>query len=135
MPQRILLCEDEIYVARSYIRKLELEGFEVHHAHNGQEAIDMLKTVKVDLVLLDLMMPLKSGFDVLSEIQNSEDKELRSVPIVVASNLGQSSDIEEAKRLGASDYVIKSNISLKELVNKIKEYLPTVSSVESGATA
>lgn len=124
MTYTILLCEDEEFVARSYIRKLTLEGFEVRHAHNGQEGLNMLKESLVDLILLDLMMQLKTGFDVLAEIQNSDNEALKNIPIIVASNLGQSTDIEEAKRLGADDYIVKSNISLKELVDKVREYLP-----------
>jgi len=124
MPRTILLCEDEEFVARSYARKLEIEGFVVRHAHNGQEALEMLKTETVDLILLDLMMQIKSGFDVLAEIRGGKDNTIKNIPIVVASNLGQSSDIEEAKRLGADDFIIKSNVSLKELVKKIREHLP-----------
>ncbi|MCA9359013.1 response regulator [Candidatus Kaiserbacteria bacterium] len=124
MAHIILLCEDEEFVARSYIRKLELEGFEVQHAHNGKEAVEMFEAGSFDLVLLDLMMPLKNGFEVLAEIQNMIKNGSKATPIIVASNLGQNSDIEEAKKLGAIDFVVKSNISLKELVEKIKQYLP-----------
>lgn len=125
MAYNILLCEDEEFVARSYKRKLELEGFVVHHASNGQEAIDMIfGTEKYDLVLMDLMMPLKTGFEVLAEVSARKDEAIKQMPIIVASNLGQIADIEEAKKLGAVDFVVKSNISLKELVAKIKQYLP-----------
>lgn len=125
MAYSILLCEDEEFVARSYKRKLELEGFVVHHASNGQEAIDMIfGTEKYDLVLMDLMMPLKTGFEVLAEVDARKDETIKKMPIIVASNLGQIADIEEAKKLGAVDFVVKSNISLKELVAKIKQYLP-----------
>lgn len=124
MEHVILLCEDEEFVARSYTRKLILEGFVVHHARNGQKAIDILNSKKIDLVLLDLMMPVKTGFDVLREMQNGSNEDLKKIPVVVASNLGQPSDIEEAKKLGAVDFIIKSNISLKELIEKIRVYLP-----------
>jgi len=124
MTHTILLCEDEEFVARSYKRKLELEGYVVQQARNGKEAIDMLKAGEVDLVILDLMMPVKTGFEVLAEIQSEGDEKLKKIPIIVASNLGQNTDIEEAKKLGAVDFVLKSNISLKELADKIKNYLP-----------
>jgi len=125
MAYNILLCEDEEFVARSYKRKLELEGFVVHQARNGQEAIDMIfGPQKFDLILMDLMMPLKTGFEVLTEVIDSSNEEVKKVPIIVASNLGQIADIEEAKKLGAVDFVVKSNISLKELVLKIRQYLP-----------
>ena len=125
MAYNILLCEDEEFVARSYRRKLELEGFVVQQAHNGQEAIDMIfGPQKFDLILMDLMMPLKTGFEVLTEVSDSSNEEVKKVPIIVASNLGQIADIEEAKKLGAVDFVVKSNISLKELILKIRQYLP-----------
>ena len=121
---KILLCEDEEFVARSYTRKLELEGFAVILAKNGNEAIEMIKTESPNLVLLDLLMPLKNGFEVLEEIQKGVDEKLKKIPIIVSSNLGQNTDIEESKKLGAVDYLVKSNISLKELVEKVRKYLP-----------
>lgn len=121
---KILLCEDEEFVARSYIRKLELEGFIVIHAHNGEDALKFLVEQKPALAILDLMMPLKTGFEVLEELKKMDDPELKKIPIIVASNLGQKSDIDAALALGASGFLIKSNISLKELVAKIREFLP-----------
>jgi DNA-binding response OmpR family regulator len=124
MSKTILLCEDEEFVARSYVRKLEVEGFTVLHAHNGEEALSLLLSKKPDLVILDLMMPLKTGFEVLEEVSKSDDKDIKKIPILVASNLGQKSDIETAKKLGAADFLVKSNISLKELIAKVREHLP-----------
>ena len=122
--QTILLCEDEEFVARSYIRKLTLEGFSVVHAHNGADGLKQIYELKPDLVILDLLMPVKTGFEVLAELQNSEES-IRNIPVIVASNLGQRVDIEEAQKLGAKDFLIKSNISLKELVEKVRRHLPT----------
>jgi two-component system, OmpR family, alkaline phosphatase synthesis response regulator PhoP len=122
---KILLGEDEEFVARSYVRKLQVEGFEVIHAHNGEEALKFLLAEKPDLVILDLMMPLKTGFEVLQELKGDAYKAVRSIPIIVASNLGQKSDIDTALSLGAIDFLVKSNISLKELVAKVREHLPS----------
>jgi DNA-binding response OmpR family regulator len=119
--QKILLGEDEEFVARSYIRKLQVEGYEVMHAHNGEEALKLLVMEKPDLVILDLMMPLKTGFEVLQEVRAMSDKK---IPIIVASNLGQKTDIDTALSLGAVGFLVKSNISLKELIAKVREYLP-----------
>ena len=121
---KILLCEDEEFVARSYVRKLELEGYEVIHARNGEEAIEKLKSEKPHVAILDLLMPLKSGFEVLEQLQKENDPVILKIPIIVASNLGQKSDMDEAKRLGAVDFLIKSNISLKDLAVKVKAQLP-----------
>ena len=119
-----MLCEDEEFVARSYIRKLQLEGYTVVHAHNGEEALQKLKEETPNLVILDLMMPLKTGFEVLEAIQASGDEALKKIPVIVASNLGQKSDIDQAQALGATDYIVKSNVSLKEFAEKVKKYLP-----------
>ena len=118
-----MLGEDEEFVARSYVRKLQVEGYEVVHARNGEEALALLQKEKPDLVILDLMMPLKTGFEVLQDVQKL-DADLRKIPIIVASNLGQKSDIDTAMSLGAVGFLVKSNISLKELVLKVREYLP-----------
>lgn len=118
---KILLCEDEEFVARSYVRKLQVEGYTVLRAHNGKEGLELMRSERPNLVLLDLLMPVKSGFEVLKEVQN--DPELKDIKIVVTSNLGQKSDIEEATKLGAHDFLVKSNTSLRELSEKVKEYL------------
>ena len=122
--QKILLGEDEEFVARSFIRKPELEGYKVLHAQNGSEVLEILKTETPDIIILDLMMPLKTGFEVLQEIKTNGKPAVQKIPIIVASNLGQKSDIDTALSLGAVDFVIKSNISLKELVAKVREHLP-----------
>lgn len=118
----VLLCEDEEFVARSYIRKLELEGYRVVHARNGSEGLEKLQSEKPDLMILDLLMPVKTGFEVLKEMRDL-DESIKKIPVIIASNLGQHSDIEEATKLGAKDFLIKSNISLKDLSAKVKEYL------------
>ena len=121
--KRILLAEDEQFLARTYKNKLEVENFEVILASDGEEAINKIRSEKPDLVLLDLMMPLKSGFEVLQEIK--ADDSVKHIPIIVASNLGQQSDIDEAKGLGAIDFIVKSNVSLKEMAAKVKQHLPS----------
>ncbi len=120
----ILLGEDEEFVARSYVRKLEVEGFTVVHAHNGEEVLDLVVQHTPDLIILDLMMPLKTGFEVLAELKKHADARITKLPVIGASNLGQKSDIDTARESGAVDFLIKSNISLKEMVAKVREYLP-----------
>lgn len=123
-PYKILLAEDEEYVARSYVRKLQVEGYEVIHVQNGEEALSRIPEEKPDLVILDLMMPLKTGFEVLQGLKDRGDDILKRSPVVVASNLGQKSDIDTALSLGAVDFLIKSNISMKELIAKVQQHLP-----------
>ena len=119
--RNVLIAEDEIIYATVFKLKLESEGFNVTHAKNGKEAIEMAKKSKPDIILLDLMMPEKDGFQVLRELK--EDIKLRDVPVVIMTNLSQSSDIEEALGLGAKTYLIKADITADEMIIKVKETL------------
>ena len=122
MPKKILLAEDDFFLAKILKTKLEKEGHEVTSAVNGAECIDFLsKNNKYDLLLLDLIMPVKDGFQVLSYI-HSEPK-LKTLPIVVASNLSQTEDIDQAIKLGAKDYYVKSEISINDIIQKINKFL------------
>lgn len=119
--KKILVIEDDKFLRKVYESKLPKEGFVVISAVDGQDGIDKLKQDPPDLVLLDLIMPKKTGFEVLEEIK--KDKKLAKIPILVLSNLGQDEDIDKAKALGAADFLIKSNLAIKEVVEKIKEHL------------
>ena len=124
-PQKktVLIVEDDIYMVRAYVMKLEKEdGVKVESVSNGEEASEFIKKNKpVDLVILDLMLPKKSGFDVLKEMK--ENKLWKGVPVVILSNLGQQEDISRGKELGADDYIIKADININEVIKKIKKYL------------
>ena len=72
------------------------------------------------------MMPMMSGFEVLTELQKLNNSELKKIPIIVASNLGQQSDMDEAKKLGAIDFLVKSNVSIADFLKKVQEHLPPV---------
>jgi len=118
---KILLAEDDKFISRAYMDGLTRAGFSVMVAYDGAEALKMFAADKPDLMLLDLIMPVKNGFEVLEEI-NDNDKAPR-IPIVVLSNLGQDSDIRKAKELKATDYLVKSNVTMKEVIEKVKSYL------------
>jgi DNA-binding response OmpR family regulator len=117
----ILVAEDDKFLANAYRVKLTKAGFEPHIARDGQEAIDALQSLKPDLILLDLVMPVKDGFATLEEIKKNDAT--KSLPVIVASNLGQKEDIERAQKLGATDFIIKSDLSLDALVTKIHTIL------------
>jgi CheY-like chemotaxis protein len=119
--KNILIAEDETIYATVYKLKLESEGYIVNHAKNGVEALELAKKNKPDIILLDLMMPEKDGFHVLKELKG--DKKLRDVPVIIMTNLTQSSDIEEVLRLGAKTYLIKSDITADQMIDKVKENL------------
>lgn len=117
----ILIAEDEEAYARVLKYKLEEEGFKVATVINGGKALTAVHTKKPDLLLLDLIMPVMDGFDVLEKWH--ADPELRKVPVIVLSNLGQEEDIQRTKKLGAKDYFIKTDINIVDVIEKIKKYL------------
>lgn len=119
----VLIIEDDIYMVRAYAIKLEKEeGVKVDVANDGEVASEYVKKNKpVDLVLLDLMLPKKSGFDVLKEMR--ENKLWNNVPVIILSNLGQQEDINKGKELKVDDYIIKADININEVIKKIKKYL------------
>lgn len=119
--KKILLAEDDQFISRAYKDGLERVGFEIIIALEGFTAIEKVKTEKPDIVLLDLMMPEKNGFEVLEEIRAGESS--KDTPVIILSNLGQASDVEKGKELGATDYLIKSNFSMKEVIEKVKFHL------------
>ena len=116
--KRILVVEDEQMLAKIIGMKLEEEGFEVLHAYDGQQAYDALVQPQLpDLVLLDILLPKMSGFDVLTKL-HAEGKPLTKV--IVFSNFAQKSDVEQAQKLGAIDYIVKAAFSPAEILSKVK---------------
>jgi sigma-B regulation protein RsbU (phosphoserine phosphatase) len=119
--KKILIAEDDKFLSSAYRLKLTKAGFEVTIASDGQQLLDILKNYFPDLILLDLVMPIVDGFDALKEIR--ANPKFKSIPIIVASNLGQKEDSDRAKALGATDFVIKSDLSLDMLIEKINKLI------------
>jgi|SRR5882672_3799901 len=115
--KKILVAEDDKFLGSAYRAKLTKAEFEVQIARDGQEVMDMVKTFMPDLILLDLVMPVKDGFTVLQELKN--DPLLKAIPVIVASNLGQKEDSDRGLALGAADYFVKSDLSLNTIIEKI----------------
>ncbi len=115
---RILIIEDDHFLSSILKSRLEKEGFTVMQAFDGDDGLVMVRKERPDAVLLDLIMPKVSGFEVLEGI--SADPELSTIPVLIASNLGQDSDIEKAKTLGAHDYYVKVRTSIDELAQMVK---------------
>jgi len=118
---KILMVEDNIFLRKLYRDKLTRAGFEFLEATNGVEGINKVLTEKPNLVILDLLLPIKNGFDVLSSIKSNP--RTKSIPVIILSNLGQEIDIKEALSLGAQDYLVKTEVRLSEVVNRIKKIL------------
>ncbi len=121
MAKKLLVAEDDKFLASAYRVKLTKAGFEVQIANDGEEALAILQTFTPDLILLDLMMPVTDGFSVLETIKI--DDRLKSIPVIVASNLGQKEDTDRAFKLGANDFIVKSDLSLQNVIDKINKLL------------
>jgi len=113
-----MVIEDDPFLSSILKARLEKDGFTVIQAFNGEEALTKLRENSPGLVILDLIMPKMSGFEVLQVI--SIDPQLNKIPVVVVSNLGQDGDVEKAKGFGAVDYFIKMRMSIDELIVKIR---------------
>jgi DNA-binding response OmpR family regulator len=117
----ILLVEDDPFLSSILQLKLDKENFKTIRAADGEEALNLLieQGIKPDVILLDLILPKKNGFEVLETIR--QDPTLEKLPVIIISNLGQPSDIDRGKALGVIDYFVKAKLSVDELVNKVKE--------------
>ncbi len=119
--KKILVVEDEIALQKIYKDQLEKAGFEVDIALDGKMATKELKAISPDLMILDLLLPGEDGIKVLSDIRS--DPFSAKLPVIVVSNLSSPELIEGAKKLGAVEYLVKANLSLADLINKIKAIL------------
>lgn len=120
---KVLLIEDDLPLVRMYEVVLKKAGFEVVCALNGEEGLGKIKEDGPDVVLLDLVMPKKDGFALLKEL--SEDKEYAQIPVLCLSVLHQQEDTDRAKLLGAVDFLIKTEVTPDDIVDKIRKVLPS----------
>lgn len=117
----IVLAEDDQFISLAYVAGLKGAGFTVFPASDGEEALEMIRLHKPDIVLLDLIMPIKTGFEVLEEVKS--DVSIQDIPIVIFSNLSQESDIAKTKEMGALDYINKDAMTMNEAIEKLKNIL------------
>lgn len=117
----ILVAEDDKFLADAYKTKLTKLEHEVIIAKDGVEVLSILSKTIPDLIILDLMMPKKDGFQVLEELKAKP--EWKNIPVIVASNLSEPEDIKLGQKLGAEDYIVKASMSIDELAEKIKSVL------------
>lgn len=118
---KVLLVEDDLGLASVYQARLEAEGFEVVHCDNGEAALSDAIKHKPDLILLDVMMPKISGFDVLDILRNTP--ETTNIKVVMLTALSQPKDVEKAKSLGADDYLVKSQVVIADVIERIRHHL------------
>jgi DNA-binding response OmpR family regulator len=118
---KILFVDDDNFLRKVYKAELEDHGYEVLLAADGEEGLAMAKANDPDLILLDMIMPHKNGFEVLTELQ--ANPLTKNIPVIILSNLGQKDDIRKGLDLGAVDYLVKDNTTLGVIVSKVNEYL------------
>ncbi|KKQ94811.1 MAG: PAS/PAC sensor hybrid histidine kinase [candidate division CPR2 bacterium GW2011_GWC1_39_9] len=118
---KILLVEDDVALRDIYSARFSAENYNVAVASDGEEALSIAVKEKPDIILLDIMMPKISGFDVLDILRATP--ETKVTKIIVMSALSQPSDVEKGKALGANEYLVKSQVTLSEVVEKVKQVL------------
>ncbi len=121
MAKKILFIEDESALQRAATEVLEKEGFTMLSALDGELGLELASSKNPDLILLDLILPKKDGFEVLKELKANPST--NSIPIIILTNLGGDKDVERALELGATTYLVKTNYRLEEVVQKIKQAL------------
>lgn len=119
--KRILLVEDDDALASVYLVRLQAEGFDVRRVANGEDALAAAISYKPDLVLLDVMMPKVSGFDVLDILRNTP--ETANLKIIILTALSQEADKQRAFSLGVDDYLVKSQVVITDVIDRIKHLL------------
>jgi len=119
--KKILFVEDESALQKTFGETLRQRGYDVISALDGEAGLRMVKIKKPDLILLDLILPKMSGFEVLKKIK--EDKEIKDIPVIVLTNLEQMEDVDRVIALGATTYLVKTKYTLDEVVEKIEKAL------------
>lgn len=117
---KVLMIEDDHFLRKIYRDKLTRAGFDFIESTNGKEGLNKIISEKPNLVLLDLILPRKNGFDVLIDMKRNKD--IKDTPVIILSNLGQEPDIKKGLSLGAKDYLVKADVSISEVVAKVKEW-------------
>ena len=113
----LLIVEDDDLLAQTMRDKFAQVGFTVKVAPDGSAAIKHLQTTIPQVVILDILLPKKNGFDILAEMKTNPI--WKQIPVVIASNLESDKDVDKGYALGAGDYIVKSNLSLNDLVQKV----------------
>lgn len=123
MAKRILLIEDDPSVIQMYRMKFEEKKYEVIEARTGISGLELAKSEKPDIILLDVIIPQMDGFAVLKKLR--EDTDIKRVPVILLTNLGQESDKTTGESLGAQDYLVKANYTPTQVLEKVEKYLKT----------
>ena len=118
---KVLIVEDELSLQKAMIEMLDISGYETIGADDGQQGLDLARSEKPDLILLDIIMPKMNGFEVLKILK--EDDETKHIPVIILTNLESSGDVEKALSLGAKTYLVKTNYELEDIIKRVKDAL------------
>lgn len=118
--KKVAVVEDDVFLNKAFILKLSNSGFETISIRDGKEAFGIIKKEAPDIILLDLMLPGKSGFEILAELK--KDENLKKVPVLILTNLGQEEEKQRGLNMGAAEYLVKTDIKLEEVVEKVNGY-------------
>ncbi len=121
MAKKVLLIEDEELMVNLLEKKLAQAGYNVFVARNGEEGLKIMRETKPDLILLDIIMPKMGGFEVMEEM--NKDDNLKGIPVIIVSNSGQPVELDKAERLGARDWLIKTEFDPGEVIEKVKKQI------------
>lgn len=117
----VLIVEDDVFLSDLYKTKLELAGYKIFAAYDGEKGLEMAKKNKPSIILLDLVIPKLTGFQVLEGIK--ADASIKDVPVIILTNLSQKDDVDKGLAMGANDYLIKAHFMPSEVVEKIKKLI------------
>jgi len=118
---RLLVVEDDEFLVKMYESGLTKEGFDVTVAEDGEAGLEKATSLKPDLILLDLILPKLDGFNCLEKLK--ENATTKKIPVIILSNLGQDSDIKRGLSMGAEDYLIKTDYTVKQVAAKVRKTL------------
>jgi len=121
MAKKILLIEDEEIMIDLLQKKLSEEGYELSVARDGEEGLEKMREIKPALILLDIIMPKKGGFEVMEDM--AKEEALKDIPVIIISNSGQPVELDRAKKLGAKDWLIKTEFDPQEVLDKVKKQI------------
>jgi len=119
--KKILIIEDDSFLSEMYLAKFNQSDFQAEVAIDGKEGLSKVKSFKPDLILLDIVLPKMDGFEVLKELK--KDSELKKIPVILLTNLGQKNEVEKGLSLGADEYIIKAHFTPSAVVNRVKEII------------
>jgi len=120
--KKVMIVEDDTVLANALSLALQNEGYELSIATDGEEAEKMIQQEIPDLVLLDLLLPIKNGFEILKVMRQNPNT--RDISVVILTNFEQETSILEGKKLGVKDYIVKANVDIQDIPEIVKKYLP-----------